>query len=189
VPNAGDLSQLAAVTSAELDAEGGPPLGERIVVIPGPFGKLGADGQRIVLRHEITHVATRAVTSPSTPFWLSEGFADYVAYAAQPGPPESIARELAVEVRAGRVPERLPGEARFAPDSPRLAQAYEASWLACKLIAERIGTRGLVRFYKAVSVGPGDADAALDSGLRAVLGLTPEQFVALWRQYVQAQLG
>jgi hypothetical protein len=187
VPNIGDLSQLAAVTAAELPA-GGLPLGERIVVIPGPFGKLTRDGRGVIMRHEITHVATRAVTGDATPYWLAEGFADYVAYAGEPDAPTQIARELAVEVRAGKVPERLPGKEEFAPDAPRLAQAYEESWLACRLVAERIGADGLVRFYRAVSAGPGDADAALDSGLRSVLGLTTEQFVALWRQYVQEQL-
>jgi hypothetical protein len=188
VPNVADLRKLAAVTAAELDAAGGPPLGARIVVNPGPFGKLSRGGREVVMRHEITHVATRAVTGEATPYWLSEGFADYVAYAGEPDDPPQIARELAAEVRAGRIPQRLPGEAEFAPDGLRLAQAYEASWLACRLVAERIGAQGLVRFYRAVSAGPGAADAALDSGLRSVLGLTTEQFVALWRSYVREQL-
>jgi hypothetical protein len=188
VPTAGDLRQLAAITAAELDATGGPPLGERIVVNPGPFGKLSAFGRRVVVQHEITHVATRAVTSDATPYWLSEGFADYVGYLGQDASPTSVARELTVEVRAGKVPERLPGATEFAPDNPRLAQAYEASWLACRLIAERVGRQGLVRFYRAVSAGPGDSDAALDSGLRSVLGVTTEQFLALWRQYLRTQL-
>ncbi len=178
VPKTGDVRQLAAVTAD----------GARIVVVPGPFGKLRADGRAVVMRHEITHVATRAVTSDATPYWLSEGFADYVAYAGEPDSPRQVARELAAEVRAGTVPDRLPGEASFAPDGQRLAQAYQESWLACRLVAERIGAQGLVRLYREVSAGPGDPDASLDSGLRSVLGLTTEQFVTLWREYVREQL-
>ena len=34
----------------------------------------------MLLRHEITHVATRDLTSDSAPLWLVEGFADWVAF-------------------------------------------------------------------------------------------------------------
>lgn len=188
VPDAGELGPIAAVTAAELDSAGGPPRGERIVVNPGPFAKLSAFGRQVVIQHEVTHVATRAVTSHATPYWLSEGFADLVGYAGQQVTARSVARELGAEVRAGTVPEALPGASDFAAESRRLPQAYEGAWLACRLIAERIGVPGLVRFYRAVSAGPGDADAALDSGLRSVLGLTTEQFVELWRGYLRDTL-
>jgi hypothetical protein len=187
VPNAGDLSQIAAVTAAEL-REDGPPLGERIVVNPGPFGALSTTGRQVVIQHELTHVATGTVTSAATPSWLSEGFADYVGYSGQPAVPASVARTLAAEVRAGRAPEQLPSAADFTSESPRLAQAYEAAWLACRLIAERVGQDGLIRLYRTVSGGPGEEDAALDSGLRSVLGVTTEQFLAAWRGYLRAQL-
>ena len=70
-------------------------------------------------------------------------------------------------------------------DGQRLAQAYEASWLACRLIAERIGPDGLVRFYRAVSTHPGEPEAAVDAALRSVLGITTDQFVTLWRQHLR----
>jgi hypothetical protein len=188
VPGAGELRQIAAVTSADLGAENGEPLGERVVINPGPFTALTDFGRQVVIQHEVTHVATRAVTSDATPYWLSEGFADYVGYTGQPVTPAGAARELTAEVRRGKVPDRLPGRSEFALDGQRLAQAYEASWLACRLIAERIGRPGLVRFYRAVSADPGAPEAAVDDGLRSVLGLTTEQFVALWRQYLRTQL-
>ena len=50
-----------------------------------------------------------------------------------------------------------------AGSSPRLAQAYEGGWLACRLIAERWGQAALVRFYRAVgtsSLAPREAVAA-----------------------------
>jgi hypothetical protein len=189
VPAAGDdLRQIAAVTAAELGPEGGPPLGERIVVVPAQFAALDARARTVVVRHELTHLATGPVTSSSTPFWLSEGFADHVGHLGSGEAPASAAGELAAEIRAGKVPDRLPGEGDFAAESPRLAQAYQSAWLACRLIAERVGEDGLARFYRTVSGGPGDADASLDSGLRSVLGLTTDQFVALWRAYLRARL-
>jgi hypothetical protein len=189
VPAAGDLTQIAAVTAAEVDLRGGPPLGERVVLNPKAFGALTEQGREVVIQHEVTHVATEAVTSASTPVWLSEGFADYVGYLGQQVRAPSVARELAAEVRAGRSPATPPGEGEFAADSRRLAQSYQAAWLACRLIADRVGEPGLVRLYRTVSAGPGDPDAALDSGLRSVLGLTTEQFITLWRSYLRAQLG
>jgi hypothetical protein len=187
VPGESDLSQIAAITAAEL-GERGTPLGERVVINPGPFRALDASLRQVVVQHEVTHLATSATTSASTPTWLSEGYADHLGYLGQSPNVRAAAKNLAPEVRRGQLPDGLPSEGEFAPDSPRLAIAYEASWLACRFIAARIGEDGLARFYRTVSGGPGDADASLDSGLRSLLGLKSEEFVALWRQYVRAQL-
>ena len=46
---------------------------------PGALAALTPVGRRIVLTHEITHLATAAVTADITPRWLVEGFAEYVA--------------------------------------------------------------------------------------------------------------
>jgi hypothetical protein len=183
VPGVGDLGQTAAVT-----APGGQP-GERIIVNPGPFRALGATQREAVLTHELTHVATGAVTSSSTPIWLSEGLADYVGNSGRPEPPSAVAGELANAVRARRTPAMLPSESDFDPGSAHLSEAYDGAWLACRLIAGRYGPDALMRLYRIVSAGPGDADAAADSGLRSILALTTEQFTGLWRDYVRAQLG
>jgi hypothetical protein len=180
VPDIGELGQTAAATSGAL--------GDRIVVNPGPFRALGAAGREAVLTHELTHIATSAVTSASTPVWLSEGFADFVGNSGRTEPPGTIARQLAAAVRAGRVPGLLPSEGEFDPAGPRLAEAYDGSWLACRLIASRYGQDALTRLYRLVSAGPGTPEAAADSGLRSVLALTSEQFTAMWRDYLRAEL-
>jgi hypothetical protein len=189
VGHTGDLSQIAAVASADAGIDGGPPAGERVAVNPGPFRSLSWFGRQVVLQHEITHVATRDVTSQNTPYWLAEGFADYVGYLGSGTTVGSAAQELAAEVAAGRVPGELPTRADFAGDNARLAQAYEMSWLACRLVAQRIGKAGLVRFYRTVSSAPGDPDTALAAGLRSELGLTPAEFVAAWRAELRRELG
>lgn len=184
-----DLSQIAAVATADLAGTGGGPVGERIIVNPPNFRKLGSLGRRVVLQHEITHVASRAVTTGATPTWLAEGFADYVGYLDSGVPVQVAARELAVDIRAGRAPKTLPSDADFAGTNPRLAQAYEEAWLANRLIAATVGQRGLVRFYRVVgSSGGASVAAALDSALRSQLHMSTAQFTARWRGYVAAAL-
>ena len=81
VPGDGDLSQIAAVATAEVaEAPGGLPVGDRVVVNPATFLRLGSVGRRVVLTHEVAHVATRAATGPQVPAWLVEGLADHVGY-------------------------------------------------------------------------------------------------------------
>jgi hypothetical protein len=189
VEHAGDLSQIAAVASADVGIDGGPPAGERVAINPGPFRSLSDFGRQVVVQHEITHVATRDVTSTNTPYWVAEGFADYVGYLDSGATVRSAARELGTDVRAGRLPKTLPTERDFAGDSPRLARAYEASWLACRVIAERIGRDGLVRFYREVSEAAGTPATALTAALRTQLRMTPAEFVAAWRDHLRRELG
>lgn len=180
-----EVSQLAAIATAQ----SGPtasPVGQRVLLNPSAFARLGARGRRIVLTHEITHVATRGVTGPAAPTWLVEGFADYVAYRAVPVPVAVAASELAADVRAGRLPARLPAAARYA-EPARLASAYEEGWLACQLIAASVGPAGLVRFYRA-SAGPAYSTAALAGAFRDVLGTTEPAFTARWRDYLRISL-
>ena len=183
-----DLSQIAAVATAGLAGSGDGPAGERIIVNPPNFDKLGALGRRVVLQHEITHVASRSATTGSTAMWLAEGFADYLGYLDAGVSVRTAARELASEVRRGRAPTTLPSRADFEGTNPRLAQVYEMSWLACGLIAARVGQRGLVRFYRSVGAFDGTADEAVDATLRAQLKLTTAQFTQRWRAYLTEQL-
>jgi hypothetical protein len=189
VRHTGELSQIAAVASADAGLDGAPPAGERVAVNPAPFRSLSQFGRQVVLQHEITHVATRDVTSSNTPYWLAEGFADYVGYRESGATVRSAARELAAEVAAGRIPAALPAAVDFAGSNPRLAQSYEMSWLACRLVARRIGADGLVRLYRTVSGTPGDPTTALVAGLRSELGMEPAQFVAAWRAELRRELG
>ena len=184
----GDLSGMAAFTSADVPTAG-PPVGKRVVVNPDAFGQLAPSGRQVVLTHEITHVASRDVTSRATPYWLVEGFADYVAYRATGASARQAARELARDVKHGDLPDRLPEWSDFEPGNPRLAQAYQEAWLACRLIAERYGAATLVRLYRTLSTARGDPDAELDLALRDALGIGTADFTGAWRHYLETQLG
>ncbi|MEV4436834.1 hypothetical protein [Streptomyces sp. NPDC049555] len=149
---------------------------DRIVVNPEAYAELGDFGRRVVLTHETTHAATRDATTRSTPMWLSEGFADWVAYRGTARTPRQIAPELAGTVAGGAPPDRLPPDTDFAftGDAGRLARAYEGGWLACRLIAERWGEERLVAAYRAAGRG----------GLWGALGVSEAAFTAQWREYV-----
>jgi hypothetical protein len=137
----------------------------------------------VVLTHEITHVATRAATSATTPMWLSEGFADWVGYSGTDRTTRQTAPELAADVAAGRIPAHLPSDADFATTAPHLAQSYEAGWLACRMVAERWGSGRLTALYQAAGRMPTDA------ALRHTLGVDLRAFEARWRAYAAEELG
>jgi hypothetical protein len=177
----GSYAKIAAVTTAEVDRPV-PDAPVRIVANPRLFADLGAQGRRIVLTHETVHVASAATASP-VPLWLAEGFADYVAFRAVDVPTGSAANELFRAVRAGRVPKELPGPAMFAASSDQLAQAYESSWLACRLIARDYGTAKLIRFYRFVHASK--SENRLAAAFQLVLGTTQAEFVRDWQAYLR----
>ena len=188
VQDHGDLDHIAAVATAEVQIGSGlpDPVGDRIGINPANWPKLSDLGQRIVLTHELTHVATRSVTSAAT--WLAEGFADYVGYLGSGVPTGFVAQELGAAVRAGDVPQRLPTTAQFNGASHGLSQAYEGSWLACRLIAQRWGQRALVRFYVSVGRSGLAPSAAVQLAMRRLLHLDEASFVQKWRGFLRSEL-
>lgn len=179
---ADDYREIAAVTTGELGADAQAPA-DRVIVNPAAFAQLSAFGRQVVLTHETTHVATRLDTDAHTPTWLSEGIADWVAYRDAGRTAPEIAPELAADVRAGRVPAALPGDAAFGSTAAGLPQAYEEGWLACRMIADQWSPGTLTAFYRAVAKG-----GTLDARLQAAVGLSLSRFTARWRSYVQQEL-
>jgi hypothetical protein len=190
VQDYGPLAHIAAVATAEVQIGSGrpDPVGDRIGINPANWPKLSALGQRIVLTHELTHVATRAVTSAALPTWLAEGFADYVGYLGSGVPTGFVAQELGAAVRAGDVPKKLPTTAEFSGASRRLSQAYEGAWLACRMIAQRWGQPALVRFYAAVGRSDLAPSAAVQLAMRRLLHLNEASFVQEWRGFLRSEL-
>ncbi|PJE98564.1 hypothetical protein CUT44_07705 [Streptomyces carminius] len=191
---------IAAVTTGEAGGPGRDAKpAERIVVNPRAYGVLGERGRRIVMTHETTHVATRRYTTAATPMWLSEGFADWVAYHGTGRPPTLVAPRLTEAARRGELPEELPADEDFgfAGDGGRLARAYEGGWLACRMVAERWGEGKLTELYLRTGRNgpPGDGDGgearkrAVDAALREVLGTDLAGFTAHWRDHVRRELG
>jgi hypothetical protein len=189
VGGSGDYSQIAAVATAELrDAGSGyHPVGDRIVINPPTFAKLGSLGRRVVLTHEVTHVASRAASGPEAPAWLVEGLADYIGYRGVRVPYSASASELRSAVRRGHVPDALPTEDDFDGNNKDLAQVYEEAWLAVTLIAEQHGRDGLLRFYR--EVGRANArPTAVDDAFRRLWGTSLAEFTEQWRHDLVTRL-
>jgi hypothetical protein len=182
------LSVAAVAISDGADPVSGAVYGQRLIVNPAALRQLSRVGQQIVVRHEITHIAAAPATSAASPTWLIEGFADYVGNLHSGQSVTTTAAELTADVRRGRVPGTLPTTDAFSTQG-QSAQAYEGAWLACRLIAQRAGQAGLVRFYRVVGASPLGSSAAVAGGLRRVLHETTARFTAQWRDYLIAQLG
>ncbi|AUH43468.1 hypothetical protein [Streptomyces sp. CMB-StM0423] len=162
---------------------------DRVVVNPEAYDTLGTLGRRIVLTHETVHVATRADTSPATPLWLSEGFADWVAFRSADRDPRLGAPELARAVTAGRLPQDLPAAADFTTGGgDRVAVAYGEAWLAARMVADEWTPDRLVALYRAVG-GAESREKAVGPALRAELGVSLGEFTARWRTYLDHELG
>ncbi|MGC0414787.1 hypothetical protein [Embleya sp. AB8] len=188
-------TKIAAVTTGERGAAADAAAADRVIVNPDAFHELGDLERRVVMAHELTHVASRAFTRAWTPTWLSEGFADYIGYLDSAQTMRTAAPELRRDVKAGKVPAQLPTDASFETTQEDLPQAYEMGWLACKLIAERWGQAELVELYRTVGaerppgVGAPDSASALASAMVSVLGAAPDAFTKTWLDYLRTQAG
>lgn len=178
------LDRLAAVTTGPLerDRRSSAPAGsaDRVIVNPQLWNRLSGTGRRVVLAHELTHVATRATTMATPPTWLDEGFASYVGYLGQGVPDTEIAADTLPAVRAGRLPAALPAPGDFDPSASTSGAAYAQAWVACDLIAARAGRSGLVAVYRASASG-GGGEAAAETALWRVIRQPVDSFIADWQ--------
>jgi hypothetical protein len=189
----GETAQATTQVAALAVSDGADPVtgvvyGQRLIVNPAALTRLSDIGRQITIRHEITHIAAARATTAATPQWLVEGFAEYVANRGSGQSVRTAARELGADVQRGKLPATLPTPDMFATDGES-AQAYQGAWLACRLIATRAGTAGLVHLYRLVGGSPLDSDAAVANALRRVLHETTAEFTGQWRSYVSTELG
>jgi hypothetical protein len=170
------LEKTAAVTIGPSDAAA-----DTVLINGSAFAELSAVGRRVVLTHELVHVATRASGSWSAPVWLAEGYADYVAYADTGLSAEEVAGEALAAVRAGGVPAALPGADDFNAAGDQAAAAYGLAWVATALIADRNPEAQRLRDFYRQAAAPGAGAAGLDAALAAFgLGGTAS-FVKVWQ--------
>jgi len=178
-------TNLAAVATAELRGGQGAAPAHRVWVNPSGFQRITALGRLIVLRHEITHVATEAAIPSDFAIWLEEGFADYVGYRDADVRPQIVAADLLKDAQAGRIPKQLPTKADFRTSNKNLSQAYEGAWWAAQLIADRYGEDSLLRVYR-VALAEKDEASAVDTALRQELGISTEELTKLWQDSIRA---
>ncbi|WP_367130976.1 hypothetical protein [Saccharothrix sp. HUAS TT1] len=137
---------IAGVAVADrVDPDTRTARGQRVVLNPDSAGALSPLSLRVLLRHEITHIAARGETVDGAPMWVLEGFADYVGYRHSDVPLHRAAPLLAAQVREG-LPTALPSDADFRGAAMELA--YQQSWSLHLHLASVLGEPGLVRLYR-----------------------------------------
>jgi hypothetical protein len=178
------LAGYAAVTTGELraDDEADPAL--RVWLNTPSMAALSSLGRRVVVRHELTHVATNAPGTPDVPLWLEEGFAEYVGYRGSGIQLSDELRELVQAQRSGSPPAHLPTQKTF--DGSDVDLAYEGADLACRVIAEKHGQKQLVRLYRLTIDGHGTEAANLEAALRAVTGSGTAALESAWHARLRA---
>jgi len=179
----------AAAVADKVDVANGVAVGQRVVLNPSLTTKLSPVARRIVLRHEITHVAARASTVDGAPMWLLEGFADYVGYRGSDLEPREAAPDLVRALRGGRPPIALPVAADFVGGSANLDLAYQLAWSAALYVVDLVGEDGLVTLYRTVAGDPTQDDATLADAVRTVLGVEFDAFLAGWLASLPPRFG
>jgi hypothetical protein len=192
--SAGPVDGLAAVTDGPLETAA-PAGADRIVVLPTAWDALTGTGRDVVLTHELTHVTVRSSTTRPVPDWLSEGFAELVAYRSVRLAEDVVVAPALAQARSDGPARALPIDADFAPGSGRVEAAYGLALLAARTVADGHGLGGLVRFYReAAGALPvptsavGDPEAAADLALRHALGTDRATLVTQWRGRVERLL-
>mgnify|MGYP000002793586 CR=1 FL=1 len=175
-----DTSQVAAVTYGMLE-EGSTARGDRVVVNPRAWSQSTRQGRRIVLAHELTHLAVRGSTTHPVPQWLSEGYAVHRSYAGLQVDPRQAAPELLDAVARGRLPTSLPADARF--EGAASGTAYDEAWLLVDWLARTYGEETLRRVYREAGAG-GSVEEALGR-----IGLSETDLLVRWQQELRRLAG
>jgi hypothetical protein len=181
-------SVVAVAVADRVDNKTRTVAGQRVVLSPSGIRALSVASLRIVLRHEITHLAARADTVDGSPTWLLEGFADYVGYRDSGVTLAEGAPDLAKRVRQDGPPSALPEDRAFRSSGTDLDLAYQQSWSLARYIADRWGEQTLINVYRTLA-GAGPVSATeTDAMLRDVLGVDRAALVAGWQSYLREAL-
>lgn len=177
-------AEVAAASVADPLIPGTRPTGQRIVFSPDAGRRLDPEGLRTLLRHELTHIATRAETRDGAPLWMLEGFADYTAHRGQGHRFADIAPTLTVQARLHELPGDLPADPDFT--GRNAAGIYEQAWSVCAYIADKYDQSRLVELYRQIAAAR-QTPATEDQILHTVLGTSRADFVADWRNWLTTQ--
>lgn len=163
-------ADIAAVSVAdEVDLTGRTTSGQRIVFAPGASA-MNDSALRIVLTHELFHLAARADTALNAPRWLTEGVADFVAR-----PPSAIPAGTSAE---------LPSDAALDESGVERSAAYDRAWWFARFAADTYGTDGLRRLY-AAACGPDRVDLAV--AVQHALGTDLPGLQVRWASWLTAE--
>lgn len=171
----GTFANIAGVTSP-VPGAGGSGAAVHVFLNRESLAAADAVGRQVVVSHEAAHVALDA-GSTALPVWMGEGLADYIALRDVTLSLSVTAADITRQVRREGVPDSLPGDEEFDHGSEYFGAAYEAAWLACRLLAERVGEDRLVRFYTRA-----DRVSDFEPDFERAFDLTIAEFTSLWQR-------
>lgn len=184
------VDSIAAVAVSDaVDIADHTASGQRVVLNPDGAAELSQRALRVILRHEITHVATRAYTRDGAPLWMLEGFADYVGYGSSGVSLRQAAPDLATFVQRRGPPLRPPGNARFDSGARRLDLSYQEAWSMCAFVAAEYGVDTLVQLYYRVAGAGHSSDQQLAGIVREVTGSDLDTLIAGWQAFLTDRFG
>ncbi|GAB2643882.1 hypothetical protein GCM10027169_09720 [Gordonia jinhuaensis] len=161
-------------------------LGQRVVFTPQAVTELPGATLGVVLRHELTHVATRTRTAEGAPLWVTEGTAEYVGRFGTFTTLDEAAPDLAASVRANGPPSAPPSDAAFTLSGPDAQLAYQQAWSMIDYIAGRYGRARTVSLYVAMAAGP-ETTAQQDASISTTLGVSGADLVSGWQSWLRTQ--
>lgn len=181
-------SVVAVAIADRVDTGRRTATGQRVILSPMGARALSVASLRVVLRHEITHVAARSVTVDGSPMWLLEGFSDYVGYRDTDVALAQGAPALADQVRKSGPPTSLPEDRAFRGKDRELDLAYQQAWSIARFVAERFGEPRLVTLYRELG-GAGPLSASeTDDVLRRAIGMDRAILLREWQAYLRGAL-
>jgi hypothetical protein len=180
----GGLGGLAAVADTAV-RQSGPAervravLSQRLLVVWPAFSTQPAEERRRVVAHELTHLVLAGRTSGRTPSWLLEGIALYVSGDQRSDEAGAVLRGAAGAAGTAAAPaldlRRLSGRGAIARlRGSQQAGAYAYASAAAFAIADRYGSRALLRLYDAFgdpSLHGRPGAALTDRAMRRTLGV------------------
>ena len=153
--------------------------GDRIMLNWDQIAARGDETIRLILAHELLHVATRDVAGPFIPIFVEEGIAEYVGYSGNPN-----IDFFNAEVAAGRFDAALPLDFEFTTGSGTdIYRSYQEGVSAVDFFIDRWGLARFIRFYKRLGrpdLQPGTARYHLDAAMSDTIGIGFDRFEDLW---------
>lgn len=158
------------------------PAGD-IVLRPVAVQRLTAQGQVVVLAHELTHVALHQTRATGTPKWVTEGSAELTAYRPTGIDLAQAAPQVGRAVRQGHPPDGPPADAVFSGSD--LRRAYQEAYVWCTFLVDRYGLAQFTAFVR-------DADRPRSRDrepvFRAAFDTTPHRLRTAYRSWLQDHL-
>jgi hypothetical protein len=153
---------------------------QRRIVMQGSTAGSDAGDPRVVLRHELAHLALHEAMGPLPPRWFDEGYASVAA--------GEWTREQAFETSVGMVWRTLPSleqlEAGFTGGGVEASWSYAMAHRVVSELGELGGDTGLTNFFSYWK-----QTGSFEKAVRTAYGITGDTFEKHWRARTRTRYG